>query len=194
MPAVHAVQTCEAEQTWPAAQFPAAPAETQDWSVQTGVPVPQAMVALVAQGLVDVQIAPAVHDVQVPSRHTRFVPQDIPLAIGVAVATQVGVPEVQEIAPTRHGVADGVQVCPELQGRHRGTRSAEQTEPVAHGVPGDSGRPVGVHTGPPVSQVITPGPRQGFEGVQEAPAEQAVQAPAAEHTPPGQTVPTAWRA
>ena len=84
--------------------------------MQTGEPVPHAIVAVDAQGLVEAQSAPALQSVQMPALHTWFVPQGMPLATGIP-SRQTGLPEPQVVVPVMH-VFTGVQVDPLLQGRH----------------------------------------------------------------------------
>ncbi len=131
-PWVQAVQTCVEEQTWFVPQV--APVASQLWSVQTGVPVPQAIAAPVAQGFVEVQVAPAVQGEHTPALQTRFVPQETPFGPATPVSTQTGVPVEQAMVPTSHGFV-GVQAPPLLHGMQAGTGSAEQTSPEPQGWP-----------------------------------------------------------
>jgi hypothetical protein len=58
-----------------------------------------------------VQAMPAVHDTQLPSLQTRFVPQEVPL-VKFPVSVQTGTPVPQAIAPVRHGLPLTVQLAP----------------------------------------------------------------------------------
>jgi hypothetical protein len=56
-----------------------APSAADTWSVQTGAPDPQAKVAEIVQGLIEVQLEPVVHALQIPpAEQTRFAPHAVP--------------------------------------------------------------------------------------------------------------------
>ena len=188
-PAVQEAQTCADEQYRSAGGPHPAPAGSQLWSVQTGVPVPQAMVATEVQGFAEVQSAPCVHAVQTPPLHTWFTPQEVPFETAVVVSTHTGSPDPQAIAPVRQ-VFRGVQASPGVQGRH--WWAALQTSPVPQEVPAGT-KPVSVHTGVPEPQAMVAPAEHGLVDAQGAPSEQASQTPAAEQTSPApQVVPGGW--
>jgi len=189
-PCVQAVQTPEGEQTWFVPQ--SAPGVRKVPSVQTGVPVAQAMVAVDTQGLLDAHSAPCVHALQRPALHTWFAPQVVPFATGTP-ATQVAGTGGQDTVPVRHGFAGmpGMQDAPELQTTH--CPVAVQYWFGPQGVPAGAGVPVSVQTGLPEAQEMAAPDAQGFEGVQAAPSVQVLQTPVAEQTSPApQAVPAGW--
>jgi hypothetical protein len=102
-PGVQAVHTPPIPQTplAPPARVQDAPTALKAWSVQTGAPLPQAMVALVAHGFEEVQVAPALHCVHTPAAlHTPATPpvvHDVPTATKVW-SVQTGKPEEQTLA------------------------------------------------------------------------------------------------
>ena len=63
------------------------------------------------------QAPPAVHAEQVPPLQTMLLPQVVPLATLVEVATHVCDPVEQSVLPTRHGF-DGVHVRPAVHDTH----------------------------------------------------------------------------
>lgn len=67
-------------------------------TVQTEDPVAQEVVPLV-QGLLGVQVSPAVHETQLPVLHTRFVPQLLPSATDVPLSLHVAMPVLQVRVP-----------------------------------------------------------------------------------------------
>ncbi len=86
-------------------------------SVHTGAPELQSMVA-VWQGLLDVQVMPSVHAMQVADGlHTEFTPQLVPVATLVPLSTQLEKPIAQEITPAWQGL-DGVQDWFAVQAEH----------------------------------------------------------------------------
>ena len=68
-------------------------------------------------GFAGVQASPAVHDMQVPALHTRFVPHDVPLAT-FPDSAQTGAPMVHTVAPVRQGLPVTAQLAPTVQSPH----------------------------------------------------------------------------
>jgi hypothetical protein len=100
-------------------------------SVHTGAPLEHAIDA-VWHGLVDVQLAPFVHDTHEPAlEHTMLLPHDVPAGTA-APATHTGEPEEQLSEPVWHAV-DGVHAMPFTHAPHVPT--LEHTCPVPQGVP-----------------------------------------------------------
>jgi hypothetical protein len=95
----------------------AAPAARNVWSLQTGVPLEQSMAAPVAQGLLEVHVAPWVHAVQMPVAplQTPAAPPEVVQAAPAAWnvwSLQTGAPVEQSmVAALAHGFADA-QVAP----------------------------------------------------------------------------------
>jgi hypothetical protein len=105
------------------------------------------------QAFVGVQGTPTVHDTQAPELHTRFVPQDVPLAT-FPDSAQTGAPVLQVVAPVRQGLPVTVQPAPTLQSPQ--TPAALQTRFVPQLVPAVTDVPVSVQTGVPVVQASVP--------------------------------------
>jgi len=99
-------------------------------------------------------------------------------------STQLGVPELQSIAPVLHSFGLVVHAAP---AEHATQLPVLQTPP-GQDVPVPT-FPFSMHTAVPELQLIAP-VRQTLPGVHAAPAEQGLHAPAL-HTPPGQLVPFA---
>jgi hypothetical protein len=101
-PAVHATQLLDDPLQTPAAPVlvvQAVPAVLNVWSVQTGAPELHTMAAVTPQAVVEVQLAPAVHALQVPVESQTPVPpaagvHAVPGA-AVWVTVQTGTPEPQ---------------------------------------------------------------------------------------------------
>jgi hypothetical protein len=72
----------------------------------------------VSQPLLIEQAPPAVHGEQAPALQTRLVPQLVPLATLVAVATHVCVPVEQSVLPTTQGLVAGVHARPAVHDTH----------------------------------------------------------------------------
>jgi hypothetical protein len=100
-----------------------------------------------------VQESPAVHDTQLPELHTRFVPQDVPLAT-FPDSAQTGAPVLQVVVPVRQGRAAMVQLAPTLQSMQ--VPVALQTLSGPQLVPAATTVPVSVQTGAPVEQASIP--------------------------------------
>ena len=100
-----------------------------------------------------VQSAPATQGEQVPALQTRFVPQDVPFATGLAVSTQVDVPVAQDVVPATHGFGLSEQGTSAVQAAHV---PPLQTWPTPQVVP--FGRLVAVFTQVcvPVEQDVVP--------------------------------------
>ena len=67
-------------------------------------------------GFAGVQASPAVHDAQAPELHTRFVPQDVPLAT-FPDSVQTGAPVLHTVVPVRQGLPVTAQLAPTVQSR-----------------------------------------------------------------------------
>jgi hypothetical protein len=140
--------------------------------LQTGAPLLQSIVALVAQGFAEVQDAPCVHAVQTPALlHTPVTlpdVQDVPAAWKVW-SVQTGAPLVQSVvAVAAHGFAEG-QVAPCVHAVH--------TPPLLH-TPGPPATVQGVpaaavvatvQVGVPLAQLTAALVAHGSVEVQEAP-------------------------
>jgi len=186
---VQGVQTPDGEQTWLVPQT--VPAAFEVRSVQTGAPVPQAMVAVAVHGLpeVDGQVAPWVHAVQTPAPHTWFRPQAVPLATGPP-STHTGPVAPQVTVPVMQGFA-GVHVAPALQGTHWPVEV--QASPAPHDVPA-AAKAVSAQAGAPEAQEMADAVAQGFPELQVPPATQVLHAPEMEQTSPApQTAPAGWK-
>jgi hypothetical protein len=183
VPAAQVAHTWEAEQKRSAGGPQPAPAGSQFWSVQTGVPVAQLMLAIEAHALVDAQSAPWLHAVQMPALQTWFTPQPVPLATGV-VSTHTGDPERegQAVTPFMQELG-GVQASPAVQVIGTHWCVALHTSPAPHVV--SVGRKAeSTQTGVPEPQAVVPADAQGLVGAHGDASTQALQAPAAEQTSP----------
>jgi hypothetical protein len=68
--------------------------------VQTGAPVAQEIAPVLQTWPDSEQLAPAVHEAQVPLLQTMLVPQAVPLAWDCWVSVQVDTPSEQVVWPT----------------------------------------------------------------------------------------------
>jgi hypothetical protein len=100
-----------------------------------------------------VQETPTVHDTQTPELHTRFVPQEVPLAT-FPDSAQTGAPVLHVVPPVRQGLPVTVQLAPTVQSPQ--TPVALQTLFVPQLVPAATSVPVSVQTGVPVVQACVP--------------------------------------
>ena len=105
------------------------------------------------------------HDTQAPLLHTRFVPQDVPLAT-FPEAVQTGAPVAHTMIAVRQGMPASVQLIPAVQAPQ--TPVALQTMFVPQLVPAGRFVPLSVQVGVPVAQASVP-LWQGFVGLQVAP-------------------------
>lgn len=128
------------------------------------------------------------HDVQVPSLQTMFVPQEVPVAASPD-STQTGAPVSHAVVPVRQGLPLTVQAAPTVQLTQLPV--APQTLLVPQLVPAARSVPVSLQTGVPVAQASVPW-WQGFEGTQLAPSEQAAHCPERQTIPEPQEVPFGW--
>ncbi len=163
------------------------PLGASDDSMQTGVPVLQAMVPR-RHGLPGtVQIIPATHAAQLPfAPHTMSVPQEVPAGTFVLVSVHAGAAPEQTSVPVWHRFA-GVQAPPAWQVAHVPTW---QTIPVPHVVPFGL-LSVSVQTGAPVVQTMLP-TRHGLPVTSHAmPSVHAPQLPLRQTMFTPQTVPFA---
>ena len=104
-------------------------------------------------GLSGAHDTPAVHATQTPALHTRFVPQEVPLAT-FADSTQTGTPVLQVVVPVRQGLPVTGQLAPTLQSPH--TPVALHTLSVPQLVPATTSVFLSVQTGVPVAQASIP--------------------------------------
>ena len=104
-------------------------------------------------GFAGVHDSPAVHDTQLPALHTRFVPQEVPLAT-FACSTQTGAPVLHVVVPVRQGLPVTAQLAPTLQSPHAPV--ALQTLSVPQLVPAGTSVFLSVQTGAPVEQASIP--------------------------------------
>ena len=92
------------------------------WSVQTGAPLAQLMVAVASQTLLEVHAAPCVHALHTPVAplHTPATPpevQAVPASWNVR-SVQTGAPVPQSMVAVRSQGFDDVQVAPAVQEMH----------------------------------------------------------------------------
>ncbi len=171
-PWVHDVQTPVAEQTMSVPQL--VPAARNVRSVHMGAPELHSIVELVAQGFVEVQAAPWVHDVHAPAaEQTRFVPQFVPAARKVR-SVHAGAPELHSMVAVAAQRFVEVQAAPWVQEVQ--TPVVEQTWSVPQLVPG-ARKVWSVHTGKPEPHSMVAAAAHGFVEVQAAPWTQALQTP-----------------
>jgi hypothetical protein len=137
-------------------------------SVQTGLPVPHEMLA-VLHGSLPVQDAPG-EQTQLPPEQTRLLPQLVPFET-LPFATQTIVPVAQDVAPVLH--VAGVHGAFAVQATQL---PALQTMLVPQSVPFGSVVPVSVQEGMPVAHERVP-PWQWLVGVHADPGVQATQLP-----------------
>jgi hypothetical protein len=142
-------------------------------SVQTGAPVSHVVVAVV-HGFGDTQAAPASHAVHVPPPQMRSSPQLAPFSTFTPVSTQTETPVPQDVRPTWHGFAAGVQG---RSARHALQAPALQTASVPQLVPSGTLAPVSSQTDPPVAHDVAPTWHGFAAGVQATAAVQATHAP-----------------
>ncbi len=174
------LQDCPVPQGVPFARYVA--------SVQTGWPEPQAMVAVAAHRLVEVQEVPAVQAMHAPEGlQTWPAPQGVPAARNVASA-QTGTPVPHWVAPEVAQGFDGVHDAACVQGEQ--APEGSQTWFVPQLVPGALNGP-SVHTGAPVAHWMVALATQTFVEVQAVPWAQGTHAPALQTCPVPQFVPLA---
>jgi hypothetical protein len=138
------------------------------------------------QGLpLGVQAMPAVHETQLPSLQTMFVPQEVPL-VKFPDSVQTGTPVPQAIAPVRHGLPLTVQLAPAWHDTQ--LPLLLQTLSVPQLVPAATSVVLSVHTGVPVEHESVPW-WQGLVGTQAAPCWQAVHWPSRQTMPVPQELP-----
>jgi hypothetical protein len=147
-------------------------------STQTETPVVHEVAPTWHAFSAGVQGRPARHSLHAPAKHTASVPQLVPSGTLAPVSSQTEAPVAQDVAPTWHGFAAGVQAASAAHATHV---PALQTWSVPHVVPSGAG-PVSVHTAGPVSHVIAAsvhGVADGHEipGVQLRKSQLAVTAP-----------------
>jgi len=104
-------------------------------------------------GFAGMQDTPTVHDTQTPALHTRFVPQEVPLAT-FATSAQTGAPVLHVRAPVRQGLPVTAQLAPTLQSPQ--TPVALHTLSVPQLVPAATSVFRSVQTGAPVEQASIP--------------------------------------
>jgi hypothetical protein len=182
-PCVHAVHAPLALQTPlpPPATVQEEPTVTNVWSLQTGAPVEQSMVAVAAQALFEVQVAPWVQAVQVDGvggdvelgLQTPLPPpagmQGVPAALYVW-SVHTGPGEQLMVAVAAHGLVE-VQGGPAVQEVHT---PALQNPLEPHAVL--SARNVrSVQTAAPLEHSMVEVKAQGLDEVQAAPCVQAAQ-------------------
>jgi hypothetical protein len=128
-------------------------------------------------GLHDV---PDMHAMQLPLRHTMFVPQLVPSLAAVPVSVQLMLPPMHTVLPTWQGLPGGVGVqgAVFVHGLHAPER---QYSFIPHWVPSRAG-PIGVQTGPPVAHT-TFDCSQALASLQSAPIAHPT------HVPPLHTAP-----
>jgi hypothetical protein len=140
-------------------------------ATQVAVPLLHEIVP-VTHGFVGVQLPPAVQGEQVPLSQTSFVPQVVPVFVGVVVAAQVDTPLLHEVIPFTH-MFDGVHDTPAVQEMQL---PLSQTSFVPHTIPLGSSVLVATHVDTPLLHDVMP-IKQGFEGVHAVPAVHAPQFP-----------------
>lgn len=104
-------------------------------------------------GFAGVQVDPTVHDTQAPPLHTRFVPQEVPLAT-FPDSAQTGAPVLHVVVPVRQGLPETAQLAPTVQATH--APAALQTMFVPQLVPAATRVPLSVQTPEPVVQESVP--------------------------------------
>jgi hypothetical protein len=104
-------------------------------------------------GFGGVQTTPTVHDTQLPALHTRFVPQEVPLAT-LPDSAQTGAPVLQVVVPVRQGLPVTAQLAPTVQLPQ--VPVALQTRFVPQLAPAGTFVFVSVQTGVPVVQASIP--------------------------------------
>jgi hypothetical protein len=104
-------------------------------------------------GFAGVQASPTVHETQLPELHTRFVPQEVPLAT-LPDSAQTGAPVLQVVVPVRQGLPVTAQFAPTVQATQ--APAALQTRFVPQLVPAGTFVFVSVQTGVPVEQASVP--------------------------------------
>ena len=113
------------------------------------------------------------HDAQLPTRHTRFVPQGVPSGWFDPLSLHVDAPVVQVSVPVWQGLLMGVQAPPLVHPMHV---PALQTWFVPQGVP-LARFPDSTQRGEPVAQDVVP-VLHALPGWQLEPAAQVTQVPA----------------
>ena len=105
------------------------------------------------QGFAGIQDTPTVHGTQIPALHTKFVPQEVPLAT-FADSAQTGAPVLHVSVPVRQGLPVTAQLAPTLQSPQ--TPVALHTLSVPQLVPAATSVFLSVQTGAPVEQASVP--------------------------------------
>jgi hypothetical protein len=187
-PCVHALHTPVAPLHTPATppEVQANPADWNVWSLQTGAPVEQSIVAVTSQGFDDVQVAPCVQEMQDPVvlQTPVMVPEVHPVPAALKVwSVQTGAPLPQAMVAVASQGFEEVQLAPALHCVHTpAALHTPATPPVVHDVPTVT-KVWSVQTGAPLLHTMEAVASQGFEEVQAAPALHGVHTPAALHTP-----------
>ena len=148
-PAVHGPQT-------PLLQTRLAPQVvpfTRFWLVSAHVIAGEQACVPAWHGFAGMHDTPAVHATQTPALHTRFVPQEVPLAT-FAVSAQIGAPVLHVRAPVRQGLPVTTQLAPTLQSTQAPV--ALHTLSVPQPVPAATSVFLSVQTGVPVVQESIP--------------------------------------
>jgi hypothetical protein len=120
-------------------------------SVQTEDPVEHEVVP-VLQGFVGWHVWLGVHDMQLPAKQKRLVPQLVPSVAGIPESTQTGAPVVQEMVPLWQTFV-GVHGAPVLHATQ--LPLPLQTIPVPQDDPGAL-LPLSTQTDEPVEQEVAP--------------------------------------
>jgi len=123
------------------------------WVVSEQVIVGTQVMVPAWQGLLGVQAIPAVHDTQAPLLQTRFVPQEVPLAM-FPDSVQTATPVSQVVVPARQGLLATVQAAFAWQVTQ--APLALQTLFVQQPVPTETRVFLSLHTGAPVEQASAP--------------------------------------
>jgi hypothetical protein len=172
VPAAHATQVPVPLHTWFEPQL--LPAGTLPLPMQTALPVEQLMMPVV-HGLPVPHETPAVHALQLPALHTKFVPHVVPLGKSLGESMHVWAPLVHDVMPALHLFGLLAHEDPATHALHR---PALHTWLTPHAVPFETLAAVSVQVELPVAHEVVP-TLHGLGFAEQLPPEvQAAQVPA----------------
>jgi hypothetical protein len=175
-----ALQTLPTSQDFPFGALPE--------SAHRGAPLPQSILP-VAQGFVESQAIPAIHERQAPSGpQTRLTPQPSPTGRRPFVSMHLDVPPEQSSIPWWQGLA-GTQASPAA---HAAQLPSLHTIPAPQEIPA-AALPISKHAAVPVVQSMAP-TRHGFpDRSHDVPAVHLLHVPSRQTESTPHEVPLAWR-
>jgi len=177
---------CPAEHTIPVPQ--AFPFDAFPVSMQTALPVLQAIWPTRQGDPAMSQAIPSVHALQVPCAQTMFVPHEVPSVTAVPESVHTALPPVQERVPVWQAFA-GTHEPPSLQATQE---PPPHTFPCPQGVPSGAS-PASMQTAIPVAQLVCPSLQACWRS-QDTPSAHARHWPPEHTMPVPHDAPSDWKA